>query len=64
LIVGILMAEQLGSATQVVGNHRLCAEDCLMSIWFVKPLWDQSICCCASPWMQSVGGQQERGEVV
>ena len=28
------------------------------SICFVKVLWDQAICCCASSWMQSVGGQQ------
>jgi len=45
-------------------SRRLCAEDCLMSIWFVKLLWDQAVCCCASPWMQSVGGQQERDEMV
>ncbi len=28
---------------------------------FVKVLWDQAVCCCASSWMQSVGGQQEWG---
>ena len=32
-----------------------------MSICLEEVLWDQAICCCASSWMQSVGGQQEWG---
>jgi len=32
-----------------------------MSICFEEVLWDQAVCCCASFWMQSVGGQQEWG---
>jgi hypothetical protein len=35
--------------------------DGTLTKWLVKVLWDQVVCCCASSWMQSVGGQQERG---
>jgi hypothetical protein len=35
-----------------------------MSICLEEVRWDQAICCCASFWMQSVGGQQEWGRGV
>jgi len=31
------------------------------SIWFVKVLWDQAVCCYASSWMQFVGVNKDGG---